>query len=72
MVKFIKSLRHRWCGHGERMQKQKLPKQIATAKMEGTRKRRPGKRWRDEVEEDLNIMGIKKHAGNDQRPSGIE
>jgi hypothetical protein len=31
-----------------------------TTKMEGTRKRgRPRKRWTDEVEEDLKIMGIK-------------
>jgi hypothetical protein len=33
-----------------------MPKQIATAKMEETRKRgRPCKRWRDEFEADLNI-----------------
>jgi hypothetical protein len=31
-----------------------------TAKMEGTRKReRPCKRWIDEVEEDLKIVGIR-------------
>jgi hypothetical protein len=36
-----------------------MPKQIATATMEGTRKRgRQGEIWRDEAEEDLNIMGI--------------
>jgi hypothetical protein len=33
---------------------------IITSKMEGTRKRgRPRKRWRDEVEEDLKITGIR-------------
>jgi hypothetical protein len=34
--------------------------QITAATIEGTRKRgRPHKRWKEEVEEDLNIMGIK-------------
>jgi hypothetical protein len=38
----------------------RMPKQIAADTIEGTRKRgRPRKRWKDEVEEDLNIMGIK-------------
>jgi hypothetical protein len=33
---------------------------IMTTKMKGTRKRgRPRKRWIDEVEEDLKIMGIR-------------
>jgi hypothetical protein len=41
--------------------------------VEGTRKiGRPRKRWRDEVEEDCNIKGIKKQVGNGQRPLGIE
>jgi hypothetical protein len=36
-----------------------MPKQIATPTMKGTRKKeRPCKRWRDEVDEDLNIIGI--------------
>jgi hypothetical protein len=60
VVKFVKSLRLRWCGHGERMRIQRMPKQIVIATMEGTRKTgRPCNRWRDEVEQDLNIMGIK-------------
>jgi hypothetical protein len=58
--KFIKSSRIRWYGHVERMQNQRMPKQIAAATIEGKRKRgKPGKRWKDEVEEDLNITGIK-------------
>ena len=41
--------------------------------MEGTRKRgRPRKRWRDEVEKELNIMGIKKQTGNGQTPQRME
>jgi len=36
-----------------------MPKQIATVTMVGTRKRgRLYKRWRDKVEEDLNIIDI--------------
>jgi hypothetical protein len=61
IVKFIKSSRIRWYGHVERMQNQRTPKQIAAATIEGTRKiGRPRKRWKNEVEEDLNIMGIQK------------
>jgi hypothetical protein len=37
-----------------------MPKKIMTTKIEGTSKReRPRKRWIDEVEEDLKIMGIR-------------
>jgi hypothetical protein len=37
-----------------------MPKQIASATVEGIRKRGTSRKgWRDEVEEDLNIMGIK-------------
>jgi hypothetical protein len=50
IVKFIKSSGIRWYGHVERVQNQRLPKQIAAAIIEGTRKRgRPRKRWKDEV-----------------------
>ena len=51
IVKFTNSPRLRWCGRVERMQNQIMRKQIATATMEGLRKRgRPRKRRRDEVE----------------------
>jgi hypothetical protein len=65
IVIFIKSLRLRWCAHVERMQNQQMSKQIATTTMEGIRKRgRSCKRWRDKVEEDLNIMGITNRHAN--------
>jgi hypothetical protein len=60
IVKFIKYFRLRWCGHVERMRNQRMPKQMAAVTAEGTRdRRRPRTRWRDEVERDLHIMGIK-------------
>jgi hypothetical protein len=55
------------------MQNERMPKQISIATMEGKAKiGRPRKRQRDEVEENLNIIAIKKKAGSGQRPSGIE
>jgi len=41
------------------MQNEGIPKQIATGTMEGTRKRgRPRKRWTEEAEDGLNVMGV--------------
>jgi hypothetical protein len=41
------------------MHSQRIPKQITTVTIKGRRKgERPRKRWRDEVEDDLNIMGM--------------
>jgi hypothetical protein len=39
-VKLIGSLQVRWFGHIERTQSHRMPKEIATTTMEGTRKRR--------------------------------
>jgi hypothetical protein len=37
-----------------------MPKQNATATIEGTRKRgRPRKRWTEEIEDGLNVIGVK-------------
>jgi hypothetical protein len=50
-VKLIKSLLLRWYGHVERMQNQRIPKQIVTPAVKGTRKRgRLRRRRRGEVE----------------------
>jgi hypothetical protein len=47
-------------GHIERMNNERMPKQIVTARMEGTRKRgRPWNTWTDEVQEDWKLMGIR-------------
>jgi hypothetical protein len=36
-----------------------MPKQVETARMEGLRKRRPWKRWTNEIRDDLNMVGIR-------------
>jgi hypothetical protein len=49
-----------------------MPKQIATARMEGIRKRgRPRQKWKDEVEEDLSVPCIWKGQAM-VRPLGME
>jgi hypothetical protein len=60
IIKFRRSSRLKCYGDAERMQNQRMPNQIATVTIEGKRKiGRPRKRCGVEVEEDLNIMGIK-------------
>jgi len=54
--------------HVERMQNQRIPKQIALA----TRNRGKPLTRRSQVEEELNIMGVKEQAGNGQRLLGME
>jgi hypothetical protein len=44
-----------------------MSEQVATATMKGTgKRRRPRKRWREKVEEDLNTMGIRDKQAMDR------
>jgi hypothetical protein len=48
------------CGCTERTNNERIPKQIAIVRMEGSRKRqRPQKRWTNEAEENMKILGIR-------------
>jgi len=39
----------------------RLPKKIFTQELEGTRRReRPRKRWKEEVERDLQVLGVRR------------
>jgi len=61
IVKWIKGQRISWLGHLERMEKDRMPKQIFTQKLEGTRRRgRPRKGWREEGERDLQVLGVRR------------
>ena len=50
-----------WLGHLERIEEDRMPKKIFTQKLEGTRRRgRPKKRWKEEVEKDLQMLGVRR------------
>jgi len=58
--KWIKGQRISWLGHLERMEEDRMPKTIFTQELEGTRRRgRPRKKWREEVERDLQVLGVR-------------
>jgi len=60
MVKWIKGQRISWLGHLQRME-DRMPKKIFTQELEGTRRRgRPRKRWKEEVERDLHVLGVRR------------
>jgi hypothetical protein len=54
IVKWIKGQRISWLGHLERMEGKRMPKEIFTKELEGTKQGgRPRKGWREEEERDL-------------------
>jgi hypothetical protein len=61
MVKWIKGQRIGWLGHLDRMEEDRMPKKIFTQELEETRRRRrPRKRWKEELERDLQVMGMRR------------
>jgi len=61
IVKWIKWQRISWLGHLERMEGGRMPKKIFTEELEGTRRRgRPRKRLKEEVERDLQVLGVRR------------
>ena len=61
LVIWIKGQRINWLGHLERMEEGRMPKKIFTQELEGTRRRgRPRKRWKEEVERDLQVLGVRR------------
>jgi hypothetical protein len=61
IVKWIKGQRISWFGHLERMEEDRMPKKIFTQQLEGTRRRgRPRKRWKEKVERDLPVLGVRR------------
>jgi hypothetical protein len=61
IVRFIKSRRIAWVGHVMRMDDKRTPKRVVEWKPIDMRIRgRPRKRWIGGIEEDMQIMGIRR------------
>ena len=61
IVKWIKGQRKSWLGRLERMGEDRVAKKIFTQDLEGTRRSgRPRKRWKEEVERDLQVLGVRR------------
>ena len=61
IVKWIKGRRISLLGHLEKMEEPRMPKKIFTQELEGTRRRgRPRNRWKEEVERDLQVLGVRR------------
>jgi hypothetical protein len=61
IVKWIKGQRISWLGHLERMEEDRMHIKIFTEELEGTRRRgRPRKRWKEEVERDLQVLRVRR------------
>jgi hypothetical protein len=60
IVKWIKGQRISWLGQLERMEEDRMAKKIFTQELEGTKRRgRPRKEWREQVERDLQVLGVR-------------
>jgi hypothetical protein len=61
ILKWIKGQRIRWLGHLERMEEDRMPKKMFTQELEGMRRRgRLRKRWKEEAERDLQVLGVRR------------
>ena len=61
IVKWIKGQRVSWLGHLQRIEEDRMPKKMFTQELEGTRRRgRPRKGWKEEVERDLQVLGVRR------------
>jgi len=61
VVKWIKEQRISWLGHLEGKEEDRMPKKIITQELEGTRRRgRLRKRWKEEVERDLQVLEVRR------------
>jgi hypothetical protein len=61
IVKWMKGQRISWLGHLQRMEEDRMPKEIFTQELEGSRRwGRPRKGWKEKAERDLQVLGVRR------------
>ena len=60
IVKWIKGQRISWLGHLQRMEEDRMSKKIFTQELVETRRGRPRKGWKEEVERDLQVLRVRR------------
>jgi hypothetical protein len=66
-AKWMKGQRISWLGHLERMEEDRRPKKIFTQELEGTRRERPKKGWKEEVQRNLQVLEEKMERDGDRQ-----
>jgi hypothetical protein len=60
IVKWIKGQRISWLGQLERMEEDRVPKNIFTQELEGRDEGENRTGWKEEVERDLQVLGVRR------------
>jgi hypothetical protein len=61
IIKWINGQRISWLGHLDRTEEDRIPIKISTQELEGTKRGgRARKGWREEVERDLQVLGVRR------------
>ena len=66
LEEFLIEKRLRWLGHVERMDEERDPVKVLLLKVDGTKKGRPKKRWREVLECDMTARGLQRLDAQDR------
>ena len=66
LEEFLKEKRLRWLGHVERMDEERGPVKALFLEVDGTKKERPKKRWKEVLECDMTARGLQRLDAQDR------
>ena len=66
LKEFLREKRLRWLGHVERMDEERGPAKTLLLEVDGTKKGRPKKRWKEVLERDMTARGLQRLEAQDR------